>query len=154
MSTPTLQRPPAPPRSEHATDPYDGRAVLTITSVVTVALLALAAYLLMLIVRDARPEDPPAAPGIEEPAPDIRYGSEAPATWHVTGVARHERLDVHAGPGAHELVRGDVRGDATGLASTGRIAWVDGAVWRELEVPGMAAGWVSGRYLSSTQPPG
>jgi chorismate-pyruvate lyase len=48
--------------------------------------------------------------------------------------------------------RWPVVADTVELESTGRIAQVDGVLWREIVVPGDGAGWVHAGYLTETAP--
>jgi hypothetical protein len=90
----------------------------------------------------------------DEAAPETVYGQEPRANWDVTGVAGWDRLNVRAGPGVHNDVKAALAADAVELESTGRIAHVDGVLWREIVVPGDGTGWVHAGYLTETAPPG
>ena len=92
----------------------------------------------------------PARP--DEPEPAIVYGTELRANWDVTGVAVDDRLNVRTGPGVRNAVVATLAPDTVELESTGRIARVDGALWREIVVPGDGTGWVNARYLAETSP--
>jgi hypothetical protein len=142
-----------------------GRSGRTLTwAVAAAAMLVLLALAAVALLRGDEPADvaPPAddpgqvepepepAPEPEAPAPEVRYGEESPANWDVTGVAAGERLTVYSEPGAHSAIAGALAADAVGLESTGRIAWVDGALWRELK--GAVIGWVDARYVTETLP--
>jgi hypothetical protein len=89
----------------------------------------------------------------EATGPEIVYGEETRANWDVTGIAAGYVLDVHAQPGATSDVIGTLAHDTAELESTGRIAHVDGVLWREIVVPGATTGWVEARYLTETAPP-
>jgi hypothetical protein len=90
----------------------------------------------------------PAQPG--EPSPEVVYGTELRANWDVTGVSADDRLNVRSGPGVHNAVMAALAPDTVELESTGRIARVDGALWREIVVPGDGTGWVNAGYLAET----
>jgi chorismate-pyruvate lyase len=87
------------------------------------------------------------------PAPVISYGTEPRANWDVSGLAAGDSLNVRTGPGVGNQVIATLAGNTAELESTGRIARVDGALWREIIVPGDGAGWVSARFLTETAPP-
>jgi peptidoglycan/xylan/chitin deacetylase (PgdA/CDA1 family) len=90
--------------------------------------------------------------GPDEPEPDggpvPDHGDEPRAVWDVTGVAANDVLNVRRGPGTTFPVIGTLASDAVGLESTGRTAQVDGALWRELAVPGATTGWVNAAFLT------
>jgi uncharacterized protein YraI len=98
----------------------------------------------------APPPAPPAAPA-PDPSPEVRYGEEPPANWDVTRVSAGERLNVRSGPGVQHTVTGTLAHDAAELESTGRIAHVGTALWRELK--GATIGWVNAHYLMETPAP-
>lgn len=107
-----------------------------------------------------QPEAPAEEPGDDaqvpeqpdEPGPEVVYGTESRANWDVTGVSADDRLNVRTGPGVHNAVTATLASDTVELESTGRIAEVDGALWREIVEPGDGAGWVNARYLAETSP--
>lgn len=84
--------------------------------------------------------------------PVVEYGEEVRGNWDVTGVALDSALNVRSGPGMHQPVAASLAGHTIELESTGRIAWVDGVLWREIVVPGASTGWVSATYLTETVP--
>lgn len=86
------------------------------------------------------------------PGPDVVYGTELRANWDVTGVSADDRLNVRTGPGVRNAVVATLAPDSVELESTRRIARVDGALWREIVVPGDGTGWVNARYLAETSP--
>ena len=88
----------------------------------------------------------------DEPGPAVVYGTEPRANWDVTGVSADDRLNVRTGPGVHNAVMATLTPDTGELESTGRIAQVDGALWREIIVPGDGTGWVNAAYLAETSP--
>lgn len=92
----------------------------------------------------------PAQP--DQPDPAVVYGTEPRANWDVTGVSAADRLNVRTGPGVHNAVMATLAPDTVELGSTGRIARVDGALWREIVVPGDGTGWVNAGYLAETSP--
>ena len=97
--------------------------------------------------------DPPPDPGPEQPTqPEIRYSQEARSSWDVTRVSSGDVLNVRAGPGTSFPVRTTLSASAVAVESTGRIASVDGAVWREVMVPGAGTGWVHSHYLAPHRP--
>lgn len=106
----------------------------------------------------AAPAEDPQQPGDDaqqpaqpdESSPEVVYGTELRANWDVTGVSADDRLNVRSGPGVHNAVMATLAPDAVELESTGRIAHVDGALWREIVVPGDGAGWVNAGYLAET----
>ena len=98
-----------------------------------------------------QPGDDAQQPGQpDEPGPEVVYGAELRANWDVTGVSVDDRLNVRSGPGVHNAVMATLAPDMVELESTGRIAQVDGVLWREIVVPGDGAGWVNARYLAET----
>jgi hypothetical protein len=99
---------------------------------------------------ETAPAPPAPAPA---PAPVISYGTEPRANWDVSGLAAGDSLNVRTGPGVGNQVIATLAGNTAELESTGRIARVDGALWREIIVPGDGAGWVSARFLTETAPP-
>ncbi|HSK90588.1 MAG TPA: SH3 domain-containing protein [Euzebyales bacterium] len=100
-----------------------------------------------------RPGDDAQRPGQpDEPGPVVVYGTELRANWDVTGVSADDRLNVRTGPGVHNAVMATLAADTVELESTGRIARVDGALWREIVVPGDGTGWVNAGYLAETSP--
>jgi hypothetical protein len=88
-----------------------------------------------------------------EPAPEVRYDTEPPANWDVTGVAAADTLNVRTGPGVTNPVTATLAPGTIELESSGRIAYVDGTLWREIKVPGATTGWVNARYLAEYAPP-
>ncbi len=103
----------------------------------------------------AEPQEPDAAEepqGPDVPEPEIIYGQELRANWDVTGVAAGDRLNVRTGPGVHNPVAATLPADAVELESTGRVARVDGVLWREIVVPGDGTGWVNAGYVTETAP--
>lgn len=96
---------------------------------------------------------PPPEQETDTPAPTVVFGEEPRANWDVTGISAGDRLNVRSGPGVHNPVTAALSADAVELESTGRIARVDGMLWREIVVPGDATGWVNARYLTETRPP-
>jgi hypothetical protein len=146
--TPPEERPAeAPP----APRPHPRRTALLLA---LEGLIVLAATLVavVLVVRDSGVEEP-APPVATQPAPTVTFGEEARANWDVTGIAAGAVLNVHEAPGSTTAVLTTLPSDAAELESTGRIARVDGALWRELLVPGDGTGWVDARYLTETAPP-
>ncbi len=103
-------------------------------------------------VTTSPPADEPTAgePETSTP-PTITYAEEPRANWDVIGVTPGERLDVHGGPGSTEPVVASLAHDAAEFESTGRIATVDGALWREIVVPGDGVGWVPAEHLTQTR---
>ena len=100
-----------------------------------------------------QPGDDAQQPGQpDEPGPAVVYGTKPRANWDVTGVSADDRLNVRIGPGVHNAVMATLAPDAVELESTGRIARVDGVLWREIVVPGDGTGWVNARYLAETSP--
>jgi hypothetical protein len=99
------------------------------------------------------PDAPPADDEDPAEAPVIRFGEEPPANWDVTGVAADDVLNVRSGPGVAYGVTATLPPNTFELESTGRIARVDGVLWREIKVPGGTAGWVNARYLTEYGPP-
>ena len=98
-----------------------------------------------------QPGDDAQQPGQpDEPGPEVVYGAELRANWDVTGVSVDDRLNVRSGPGVHNAVMATLAPDMVELESTGRIAHVDGVLWREIVVPGDGTGWVNARYLAET----
>jgi hypothetical protein len=85
-----------------------------------------------------------------EAGPAVVYGTELRANWDVTGVSVDDQLNVRTGPGVHNAVTATLAPDTVELESTGRIARVDGALWREIVVPGDGTGWVNAGYLAET----
>ncbi|HEX6256035.1 MAG TPA: hypothetical protein VFZ70_09510, partial [Euzebyales bacterium] len=77
---------------------------------------------------------------------------ELRANWDVTGVSADDRLNVRSGPGVHNAVMATLAPDMVELESTGRIAQVDGVLWREIVLPGDGTGWVNASYLAETSP--
>lgn len=148
------------------------RAVGTLIVVVIVAMIWFLARETAVEVVPAQPDDAaeePDAPAPAEepqppgddadapeqpdgPGPDVVYGTELRANWDVTGVSADDRLNVRTGPGVRNAVVATLAPDSVGLESTGRIARVDGALWREIVVPGDRTGWVNARYLAETSP--
>ena len=98
---------------------------------------------------EPQPADDPDQP----PEPVVRFGEEPPANWDVTGVAANDVLNVRAGPGVSHAITATLPPNAVELESTGRIARLDGQLWREIRVPGGTAGWVNARYLTEHRPP-
>lgn len=91
---------------------------------------------------------------LTETRPTIVYGEEPRANWDVTGVAADDVLNVRSGPGVDTPGTDTLAPTTVELESTGRIAHVDGALWREIVVPGATTGWVNARFLTETRPPG
>lgn len=89
-------------------------------------------------------------PADEVPAPTVRYDEEPRANWDVTGVAADDVLNVRDAPGVEGAIIETLPHDAAELESTGRIAHVGDALWREVVVPGDGVGWVSASYLTET----
>jgi hypothetical protein len=79
--------------------------------------------------------------------PRVTYDEEVPANYRVVGVAAADRLNIRSGPGTRHGIIGAFAHDAIDIDATGRIARVDGALWREVKVPGATVGWVAARYL-------
>ena len=88
----------------------------------------------------------------EIPAPqvDVRYREELRANWDVTGVVADDVLNVRSGPGVANDVVATLPPDTAELESTGRIADVGPALWREIVVPGDGTGWVNAAFLTET----
>jgi uncharacterized protein YgiM (DUF1202 family) len=84
------------------------------------------------------------------PPPTIEYGNELRANWDVTGVASDDVLNVRTGPGITFPVAETLAPDAAELESTGRIAHVNGTLWRNIVVPGNGTGWVNASFLVPT----
>jgi hypothetical protein len=101
----------------------------------------------------SQPEAPSADDPSQPEAPVVRYGEEPPANWDVTGVPADDVLNVRAGPGVSYDITATLPPRTFELESTGRIARVDGQLWREIKVPGGTAGWVNARYLTEYGPP-
>lgn len=68
-------------------------------------------------------------------------------------MAANDVLNVRAGPGISYGITATLSPNTFELESTGRIARVVGQLWREIRVPGGAAGWVNARYLTEHRPP-
>ena len=85
------------------------------------------------------------------PSAEIRYREEPRANWDVDGVAADDVLNVRAGPGVSSEIVATLAPDAAELESTGRIADVGTALWREIVVPGDGAGWVNAAFLTETE---
>jgi uncharacterized protein YgiM (DUF1202 family) len=118
---------------------------------VIVAVAALVAV--ALVVRNGTVEELQPIPTEPAPSASITYGQEARANWDVTGIAAGDTLNVRTGPGVGNQVIATLTGSTAELESTGRIARVAGALWREIIVPGDGTGWVSAQYLTETAPP-
>jgi hypothetical protein len=88
---------------------------------------------------------------IPAPPAGIRYREEPRANWDVTGVAADDVLNVRSGPGVAEPVVATLPPDAAEFESTGRIADVGTALWREIIVPGDGVGWVNAALLVETR---
>lgn len=144
------------PRAPAGGDPQRPGPRWWMLAVALAGVLALAAGLLFLTGGEA-PEDP--APPVDdvddvvEPTPDIRYAEEPPANWDVTGVAVGDVLNVRTGPGVEHPVTATLAPTTVEVESSGRIAYVDGVLWREIKVPGATTGWVHGNYLTEHRPP-
>jgi hypothetical protein len=141
--TPTLDR--TPTERPRPRPPTGRRGFVIALIVLLVAGFAVLAALFFL--GDEAGEPTP------EPAPEIVYGEEARANWDVTGLEPGELLNVRDEPGVTGYVIATLSYDTVELESTGRIAHVNGALWREIVVPGATTGWVNARYLTETAPP-
>ncbi len=97
-------------------------------------------------------DDGPAdeVPNDEIPAAPVRYDEELRANWDVTGVAADDVLNVRDAPGVDGAIMATLTHDTAELESTGRIAYVGDALWREIVVPGDGVGWVNAAYLTET----
>jgi len=62
-------------------------------------------------------------------------------------------LNVRAGPGIGYGVIDSFQPTFTAVIRTGASAWVDGALWVEVQTPSGKAGWVNSRYLTEYVPP-
>ena len=82
---------------------------------------------------------------------DVRHRTELRANWDVTGVAGDDVLNVRDGPGVANGIVATLAPDAAELESTGRIADVGPALWREIVVPGDGVGWVNAAFLTETR---
>lgn len=101
------------------------------------------------------PVEEPAAPageGRADEGPDVRYREELRANWDVVGVAADDVLNVRAGPGVSAEIVATLAPETAELESTGRIADVGTALWREVVVPGDGVGWVNAAFLTETAP--
>jgi hypothetical protein len=146
---PTVDRPrPEQPPVE----PRPARTVtIALAMLVVIGLLVVGAVLLFGSGSDV---DTDPAPGNgDTAAPQVTYGQEPRANWDVTGITAGDTLNVRTGPGVANRVMATLAHDVAELESTGRIARVDGALWREIVVPGDGVGWVNARYLTETAPP-
>jgi hypothetical protein len=101
--------------------------------------------------RPAEPAEPAEQPA--EPPAVVTYGEELRANWRVEGVEPNDLLNVRTGPGVDNAIIAGLTVTSPELESTGRIATVDGQLWREIVVPGDGVGWVNAAYLGEIPPP-
>ncbi len=88
---------------------------------------------------------PTTTPPTTQPRPI--FDDEAPGLWDVTGISRNGVLNVRTGPGVAHAVVARFGADAGAIRSTGNIARVDGALWRQVEYRDGARGWVNAAFL-------
>jgi hypothetical protein len=162
------------PRAPSGTGQQRRRPRWWLLALAVAAVLALTAALTVLLTGGDQPDEgagPPSAddavesapgddavepaPGDDavEPEPHVRYEEEPPANWDVTGVPAGDVLDIRTGPGVGYPATATLPPNTVELESTGRIAYVDGVLWREIKVPGATTGWAHGRYLTEHRPP-
>ena len=171
--TPLIQRPSAPPPVVGPPSPTSrGDRIFGIILLVLLLAGAMVVALATNVTRDATdtpnvPVDEPAQPAQpaeepnvpaepDEPAvkpPTITYGEELRANWIVVGLAAGDELNVRSGPGVAGDIIATLTETSPELESTGRIATVGTALWREIVVPGDGTGWVNTRYLGDIPPP-
>ena len=68
----------------------------------------------------------------------------------VAGVAADDVLNVRIGPGVSAEVIATLDPDVTELESTGRVAHLSTALWREIVIPGNGTGWVNAAFLTES----
>ncbi|HUH06449.1 MAG TPA: SH3 domain-containing protein [Egibacteraceae bacterium] len=134
-----------------------------VIAAIAIITLAMSTVAVIIMSREEAPSgaaDDATATQPEEPSPDQRtvpdagviFGEEPRANWDVVGVASGDALNVRTGPGVSNPVTATLAPDTIELESTGRIARVDGSLWREIVVPGATTGWVNARYLTEHSP--
>ncbi len=79
--------------------------------------------------------------------PQPVFDTEALGLWRVTGIDDGGRLNVRSQPGTAGGIVARLDHDAVDIRSTGRIATLDGDLWRQVEYRTGAAGWVDASFL-------
>ncbi len=100
----------------------------------------------------APPVTPPTTTPPTTAPPQPVFGSEKPGRWDVAGLGPGGTLNVRSAPGTDARVVARLAHDAIAIPSTGKVATLSGATWRQVEYAAGKTGWVAARYLEVHTP--